>query len=96
MVRLGVRFSLKTVNYTTQFQFQYGSIGRQTERIKTMKEQSFNSSMVRLGGFDRRSIPGVYCVSIPVWFDWELPLICLRIARMCFNSSMVRLGDVYQ
>ncbi len=55
-----------------KFQFQYGSIGRLYLTVLAYLHQSFNSSMVRLGGCETGE-EKLYklAVSIPVWFDWE-------------------------
>ena len=56
------------------------------------KRESFNSSMVRLGGRVCISPCAYFWVSIPVWCDWE-SLLPFPLNFLCgFNSSMVRLG----
>ncbi len=76
LVRLGAS-TQKCKNSTTQFQFQLGTIGRATMFKKNRLFRRFNSSLVRLGGWNRCSNDCWNRVSIPAWYDWELPSIFL-------------------
>ena len=48
MVRLKVKMANYSFEAVSMFQFQYGSIKRENERLKMRLERRFNSSMVRL------------------------------------------------
>ena len=60
-----------TIEGNTKFQFQYGAIGRTGASLTDDSDQSFNSSMVRLGALARYVETMIILVSIPVWCDWE-------------------------
>ncbi len=51
MVRLGVHLIAAMCTVPSLFQFQYGAIRRDRIQLFQNNYQSFNSSMVRLGGF---------------------------------------------
>ncbi len=93
MVRLGVTYKLKNLDQVYTFQFQYGAIGSSGLRPGEYLFSCFNSSMVRLGAPHWYPVIMRRQVSIPVWCDWELPIIhCPAGTIISFNSSMVRLG----
>ncbi len=55
---------------------------------------SFNSSLVRLGVHVPPHGRPCLSVSIPAWYDWEAISYSLIAPFTCFNSSLVRLGDI--
>ena len=76
------------------FQFQYGAIESCNENYHNAAKSYFNSSMVRLKGYDYWGKRNRSFISIPVWCDWKLQRCKFRKNGFGnFNSSMVRLKE---
>ena len=75
------------------FQFQYGAIG---SLLPFQPAGQFRVSIPVWCDWEERGNWmnfGSRLVSIPVWCDWETFYIHFRDFLICFNSSMVRLGE---
>ncbi len=96
MVRLGA-VTFDTNGLISLFQFQYGSIGRVFQFWVMERHKSFQFQYGSIGrGINDVTSDYNRIVSIPVWFDWEhLFALKLRCKIRCFNSSMVRLGELF-
>ena len=78
--------------YLPSFNSSMVRLGESSHILQPAGSFSFNSSMVRLGAWIKMVRFSLKKVSIPVWCDWEQRAILRYLFRLCFNSSMVRLG----
>ena len=91
---IGGKMENTTLYLKHTFQFQYGTIGGQLTRLLADAAELFQFQYGTIGGAYGLQAQSFRCpISIPVWYDWGIPLtFSAALPFTDFNSSMVRLG----
>ncbi len=93
MVRLGENKAQIKEATLVSFQFQYGSIGSQYDRIRFTNIASFNSSMVRLGAYKNQTeLAGILLFQFQYGSIGRIIPMLTTIFRMLFQFQYGSIG----